>query len=77
MDGHLVSIPAKRSRRHVVLEYIVARFEPGVRYPSGRSTHPAAWHPDHASLRRHLVDEDLLARDSDGTSYWRIGGPVN
>ena len=33
-----------------------------------------AWHPDHAALRRYLVDELLLARDAG--IYWRIGGPA-
>jgi hypothetical protein len=77
VDGHLVSIPSKRSRRQVVLEYIVTRFTPGVRYHE-RDINAVllTFHPDAASLRRHLIDHELLARDSDGTSYWRIGGPT-
>ena len=34
-----------------------------------------ALYDDHAALRRHLVDEDLLSRTRDGT-YWRSGGTV-
>lgn len=72
-DGRLVSFPAARSKRRVVLEHIVASFEPGVRY-SEREVDAIlrAWHDDHAALRRYLVDEDLVARDKG--VYWRIGG---
>jgi hypothetical protein len=59
----------------VVLEHIAALFEPGVRYPEREvDAILRAWHPDHAALRRYLVDEQLLARDAG--EYWRIGGPV-
>jgi hypothetical protein len=78
VDGRLVSIPSKRSRRQVVLEYIVTRFSPGVRYHEREvNAILLTFHPDIASLRRYLVDHELLARDSDGTSYWRIGGPID
>lgn len=75
VDGQLVSIPAARGKRRVVLEHIVSGFEPGVRYPEREiDAVLRVWHPDHAALRRHLVDEDLMARDHG--IYWRIGGPV-
>jgi hypothetical protein len=75
-DGRLVSIPAARGKRRVVLEHIAAVFEPGIRYPE-REVNAVlrAWHPDHAALRRYLVDEELMARE--GGVYWRIGGPVD
>jgi hypothetical protein len=75
VDGRLVSIPAARGKRRVILEHIVAAFEPGVRYPEREvDAILRAWHPDHAALRRYLVDELLLSRDAG--IYWRIGGPV-
>jgi hypothetical protein len=75
VDGRLVSIPAARGKRRIVLEHLAAAFEPGVRYPEREvDAILRAWHPDHASLRRYLVDEALLTREA-GT-YWRIGGPV-
>jgi hypothetical protein len=75
VDGRLVSMPSKQSRRRVVLEFIVTRFTPGVRYQEREvDLILQTFHHDHASLRRHLVDADLLARD--GGEYWRIGGPV-
>lgn len=73
--GRIVSIPATRGKRRVLLEHIAAAFEPGVRYPERDvDAMLRAWHPDHAALRRYLVDEQLLARE--GGRYWRIGGPV-
>jgi hypothetical protein len=75
VNGRLVSIPAVRAKRRVVLEHIVTSFEPGVRYPEREvDAVLRAWHDDHAALRRYLVDEDLLAREAG--VYWRIGGPV-
>lgn len=60
----------------MVLEHLVAAFEPGVRYREREvDAVLRSWHPDHASLRRYLVDEDLLARE--GGIYRRIGGPVH
>jgi hypothetical protein len=74
-DGRLVRLPAAWGKRRVVLEHIAALFEPGVKYPE-RDVDAVlrAWHPDHASLRRYLIDEELMARGSG--LYWRIGGPV-
>jgi hypothetical protein len=74
-DGRLAQIPTSRRKRRVVLEHLAACFEPGVRYPE-RAVNAVlrAWHPDYASLRRHLVDEDLLGRENG--IYWRTGGPV-
>ncbi len=72
-DGRLVSIPVARAKRRVVLEHIVAAFEPGVRYAEREvDASLRAWHDDHAALRRHLVDEGLMSRG--GGLYWRTGG---
>lgn len=75
-DGALVQIPMVRAKRRVVLEHIVASFEPGVKYPEREvDAVLRAWHPDYVSLRRYLVDEELLDRDRG--VYWRIGGPLS
>jgi hypothetical protein len=75
VDGRLVQVPATRTKRRIVLEHIAECFEPGVRYPE-RAVDSVlrALHADYASLRRYLVDEDLLSRDSG--IYWRTGGHV-
>ncbi len=72
-DRRLTSIPAQRSKRLVILDLLAKDFEPGHHYSEAMvNLILGQWHADTASLRRHLVDEELLARDR-GT-YWRIGG---
>ena len=73
VNGRLTRMPASRARRLVVLEHIALSFEPGVRYPEREvNAILRAWYPDHAALRRYLVDESFLAREAG--VYWRIGG---
>lgn len=73
--GRLTSIPVQLSKRRVVLDHIVRVFEPGLRYPEREvNALLAVWHPDVAALRRYLVDEGFLSRESG--VYWRTGGYV-
>ncbi len=76
-DGRLLSLPAQESKRRLVLEHVVQSFEPGRRYPEREvDAVLGAWTEsggtDHATLRRYLVDHQLLARE--GGEYWRAGG---
>ncbi len=75
VDGRLVQLPRKRSKRLVVLDYFAQLFEPGSHY-SERQVNATlrAFDDDVATLRRYLVDEGFLDR-ADG-SYWRSGGTV-
>jgi len=74
-DGRIQTIPARLSRRRLLLDAIAQAFEPGVRYTERQvSLFLRRIHPDYAALRRYLVDEDFLSR-SDGV-YWRSGGTV-
>jgi hypothetical protein len=74
-DGMIESIPAKRSRRLMLLAEVAQAFEPGIRYTERQVNDVlGALHPDYAALRRYLVDEQLM--DRAGGEYWRIGGPV-
>jgi hypothetical protein len=75
-NGRLAEIPAKESKRRIVLERIALEFEPGVRYDE-RTVNAVVgrFHSDHAALRRYLVDEGLLSRE--GGEYWRTGGHVD
>ena len=76
MGGRLREIPAKRSKRLVVLSRLALEFEVGVRYPEREvGAVLKRFHPDHASLRRFLVDEGFLSRERG--QYWRTGGPVD
>ncbi|MFE1023190.1 DUF2087 domain-containing protein [Streptomyces sp. NPDC058818] len=74
-DGRLVRLPARWTRKKVVLRHIAEQtFEPGVEYPE--RTVDEKLRPwcedgdvDHVTLRRHLVDLDHLRRS--GGTYWR------
>jgi len=74
--GRLNEIPAKQSKRTIVLSRLALEFEIGVRY-SEREVNEILkrFHDDHAALRRHLVDEGFLSRERG--EYWRTGGSVN
>jgi hypothetical protein len=75
-DGRIEAMPAKRSRRLLLLNEVAQAFEPGVRYPEPEVNRTlGAMFSDYATLRRYLVDEQLMDR-ADG-EYWRIGGPVH
>lgn len=76
-DGRLLGLPAQRTKRTVVLEHIAQSFEPGVEYTEAAVNDVLkVWATDsgvdHVSLRRYLIDENLLAR-RDGR-YHRSGG---
>jgi hypothetical protein len=74
-DGRITSLPAARSKRRMVLDWLAQDFEPGRRYSEARvNAILERRHPDVATLRRYLVDEELLDRDAG--EYWRMGGTV-
>jgi len=71
--GRLVEIPASRPSRLAVLDYLSWTFEPGQYYPERLvNALIRRYHPDHATLRRYLVDEGFLQRSRG--RYWRTGG---
>jgi hypothetical protein len=74
--GTLREIPAKASKRRIVLERIAVEFDPGVRYSESEvNAVVGRFHPDHAALRRYLVDDGFLSRERG--VYWRTGGRVD
>lgn len=75
-NGRLTEIPAKESKRRIVLERVALEFELGVRYDE-RAVNAIVglFFSDHASLRRYLVDEGFLTRERG--EYWRTGGRVD
>jgi hypothetical protein len=52
--GRIETLPARQSRRRLLLNKIAQAFEPGVRYPERRvSLFLGAIHADYAALRRY------------------------
>ena len=73
--SRLTSIPTPGAKRHLVLERLVQEFEPGLRYTEREvNAILQVFHPDHTSLRRFLIEEELMSR-AEGV-YWRTGGRV-
>jgi hypothetical protein len=72
-DGRLHTIPTRHAKLLVVLDHLAQSFEPGHSYSEADVNGTLnRFHPDHAALRRYLVDEKFLTRE-DGR-YWRSGG---
>ncbi len=71
-DGEtLKEIPASRRKREVILHWLAARFEPGMRYPEKQvNAIIQRHHGDYATLRRELVDGRWMQREQG--FYWRI-----
>ena len=76
-DGRITALPAKRTRRLLLLDQVAQAFEPGRRYPESVVDEILKMvFDDHCTLRRHLVDESFMSRTAEGI-YWRAGGTVD
>ncbi|HEX5808786.1 MAG TPA: DUF2087 domain-containing protein [Anaerolineales bacterium] len=72
-DGSLKQIPPQGNKLLIVLNFIVDAFEFDANYTEKEiNTILRRFHVDTAALRRYLVDNGLMARESDGTRYWRV-----
>ncbi len=72
-DGSLKQIPPRGNKLLVVLNFIVDAFAFDTDYTEKEvNTILRRFHVDTASLRRYLVDNGLMGRESDGTRYWRV-----
>lgn len=73
-DGRLVRMPARHSKKLVILRWLVERFEPATMYPERQVNEMLQQvDPDYAALRRYLVDAGLMQRDQG--VYWRTAPP--
>ena len=75
-DGRIAVYPKNRERRLLLLEQVAMEFEPGRYFPE-RDVNDTlrGVTDDPATLRRYLIEHELLSRTADGV-YWRTGGPV-
>jgi hypothetical protein len=74
-DGRLVSIPAKPSKRELLLPVILDRCFPEDREYEEKEVNMrlALLHPDVAALRRYLVDGGWMTR---GAGIYRRARPI-
>ena len=71
-DGTIKRLPSQPSKLKVILDYIIQTFAPGASYTEKEvNTIIRRFHVDVSGLRRDLVDAGLLARERDGSRYWR------
>lgn len=79
-DGTIRQIPNSRTqvtKFRIILEYVLAAFEPDVTYTEKQvNLIIRRFNEDFAGLRRDLVDAKMLARERDGSRYWRVGAEV-
>lgn len=69
--GKLKAIPAQRKKERIVLEVIVQAFEYDRKYTEREvNIIIADFHDDFCAIRRDMISEKLLARDSG--LYWRL-----
>ena len=75
-DGRLVSIPAKPSKRDLLLPLILDRCFPEDREYEEKEVNMrlALLHPDVAALRRYLVDGGWMTREA---GIYRRVGPLS
>jgi len=71
-DGTLKQIPQAKDKLLIILNFIVDVFAYDTNYTEKEvNTILRRFHVDTAALRRYLVDNNLMARESDGARYWR------
>lgn len=76
--GKIIQLPQRQKRRYEVLAYLADKFERDRDYTEREVNAVCdAWHTfgDFFLLRRELVDSGLMARERDGSRYWRPPAP--
>jgi hypothetical protein len=75
-DGRLVSIPAKPSKRDVLLPWLLDECFPEDRDYEEKEVNQrlALLYPDVSALRRYLIDAGLMTRDA---GIYRRGAPMS
>lgn len=69
--GKLLSIPAQRKKKRIVLEEIAKVFQPGRTYTEKEvNLLIADFHDDFCTIRRDMISEGLMARE--GQIYWLL-----
>ncbi|WKZ51443.1 MAG: DUF2087 domain-containing protein [Anaerolineales bacterium] len=71
-DGSIRQIPSQPEKLKVILDYLVAAFTPGVSYTEKEvNTILRRFNVDVSGLCRDLIDSGLMARESNGSRYWK------
>ena len=72
-DATIKQIPQEGKKLLIILNYVLDAFSFDATYTEKEvNTILRRFHVDTAALRRHLVDHGFMARESDGSKYWRV-----
>ena len=72
-DGTIRQLPQEGKKMLIILHFILDAFSFDANYTEKEvNTILRRFHVDTATLRRNLIDYGFMARESDGTRYWRI-----
>jgi len=72
-DGTIKQLPQEGKRMEIILNFIVDAFPFDTTFTEKEvNTILRRFHVDTATLRRNLIDYGFMARESDGTKYWRV-----
>ncbi len=72
-DGTLKQIPPQGNKLLIILNFIAEAFAYDTNYTEKEvNTILRRFHLDTAALRRYLVDNGLMAREGNGSRYWRL-----
>ena len=76
-DGTIKQIPQEGKKLLIILNYVLDAFAFDAIYTEKEvNTILRRFHVDTASLRRAFIDHGMLARESDGSKYWRVNSVV-
>ncbi|ODU58342.1 MAG: transcriptional regulator [Clostridium sp. SCN 57-10] len=78
-EGRVCQLPVKKDKRCLVLAYLAEKFVLGRDYTEKEvNAFLSEWHTfdDFFLLRRELVDHGMLARERNGSRYWRVETPA-
>jgi hypothetical protein len=72
-DGSIKQVPQQAAKLRIILEYLVTAFTSGVDYTEKEvNAILRRFHVDVSGLRRDLIVSGLMARESNGSRYWRV-----
>lgn len=72
-DGSIRQIPQEGKKLLIILNYVLDAFAFDTTFTEKEvNTIIRRFHVDTASLRRAFIDHGMLARESDGSKYWRV-----
>jgi predicted transcriptional regulator len=72
-DGSIPQLPTNRRKLDVVLRYLAEQFEFDRTYTEKQvNAVIERFNEDVSGLRRDLISSRLLARERDGSAYWRV-----